>query len=139
MDIQTITSKKQLIQNLNKIERYLTSDSDELYDTMAQYIAKGRVFVTYIVDGKYHFAPSRFVGYPNNSLIKHQNNFEKDGRVTTPAISKILGSKNIFYSDLEDAYLTYCEWLGVTPTNHTRSYWLLNQDIINDLTAEPFL
>ena len=138
MDIQTITSKKQLIQNLNKVEEYLTGGSDESYSAMSKYIARGRVFVTYIVDGKYHFAPSRFVGYKNNTLTKHENNNEKDGTITSPAISKILGSKNQFYSELEDAYLTYCEWLGATPTNHKRTFWLLNQDILDELTSEPF-
>ena len=104
---------------------------------MAQYIARGRVFVTYIVDGKYHFAPSRFVGYKDNTLVKHQKNEEKDGRITTPAITKILGPR-AFDSRLEDAYLMYCEWLDVKSAKHKRTYWLLNQDILDELTSEPF-
>ena len=81
-----IDTKSQLISNLDRVECYLSSVNEELYNAMAQYIARGRVFVTYIVDGKYHFAPSRFVGYKDNTLVKHQNNEEKDGRITTPAI-----------------------------------------------------
>lgn len=84
-----ITSKKQLIKNLDRIEGYLSNGSDELYDAMAQYIARGRVFVSYKVNGENHFAPSRFVGYKDNTLVKHQNNQEQDGKKTTPAISHI--------------------------------------------------
>ena len=132
-----IDTKSQLIKNLDRVEGYLSSSSEELYKTMTQYIARGRVFVTYIVDGKYHFAPSRFVGYKDNTLVKHQNNEEKDGKITTPAITKILGSR-AFDSKLEDAYLMYCKWLDVKPANHKRTYWLLNQDILGELTSEPF-
>lgn len=105
---------------------------------MAQYIARGRVFVTYIVNGKYHFAPSRFVGYKDNTLVKHRNNNEKDGTITTPVISKILGAKNRHIFELEEAYQRYCDWLGVTATRHKRSFWLLDRDIIGELTSKPF-
>ena len=131
-------TKTQLIKNLYRVEGYLSSTSDELYDAMAQYIARGRVFVSYIVDGSYHFAPSRFVGYKDNTLVRHQNNEEKDGRITTPAISKILGPRK-FDSELEDEYLKYCDWLGVTAANQKRTYWLLDQDILGELTSEPFI
>ena len=132
-----INTKTQLINNLDRVEGYLSSPSDELFYSMASYIARGRVFVAYIVDGIYHFAPSRFVGYKDNTLVKHNNNNEKDGKITNHAISKILGAK-AFYPKLEDAYLKYCEWLGVTAVNHKRTYWLLNQDILVELTSEPF-
>lgn len=134
-----ITTKSQLIKNLDRVESYLSSSSDELFEAMAHYIARGRVFVSYMVDGKMHFAPSRFVGYQNNTLIKHQSNKEKDGKKTTPAISKIIGSRNLFNEELEGAYLTYCEWLGVTPSNNNRTYGLLEDYILNELTTEPFV
>ena len=73
-----ISTKKQLIKNLDRVEGYLSSGSNELFDTMAKYIARGRVFVSYKVGGTIHFAPSRFVGYQNNSLVKHQKNKEKN-------------------------------------------------------------
>ena len=132
-----ISSKSQLIRNLDRVESYLSSDSDELYDVMAQYIARGKVFVAYIVDNKYHFAPSRFVGYKDNTLIKHKKNDEKDGTETTNEISKILGS-NHFDSELEKAFLNYCEWLGVIPKNNQRTYWKLDMEIVEELTSEQF-
>lgn len=132
-----ITSRNQLIKNLDRIEGYLSNGSDELYDAMAQYIARGRVFVSYIVNGEYHFAPSRFVGYKDNTLVKHQNNPEKDGRVTTPAIIKILGAR-VYDSSLEKEYLKYCMWLGVNPSNNKRTFWSLDKELLGELTSEPF-
>lgn len=124
-----ITTKSQLIKNLDKVEEYLSSGSDKKYNEMAGYIARGRVFVSYKVNGEMHFAPSRFVGYQNNTLTKHQNNHEKDGTETTPVISKIIGSKNQFDAKLEDKYLAYCQKLGVTTVNNKRTYWLLEDNI----------
>lgn len=132
-----VTSKRQLIKNLDRVEGYLSNGSDELYNAMAQYIARGRVFVSYIVNGEYHFAPSRFVGYIDNTLVKHQNNQEKDGKKTTPAITHILGSR-AYDSRLDNAYLNYCEWLGVTPSKNKRSFWALDSELIGELTSEPF-
>ena len=132
-----VTSKRQLIKNLDRVEDYLSNGSDELYNAMTQYIARGRVFISYKVNGEYHFAPSRFVGYKDNTLIKHQNNQEKDGKKTTPAISQLLGSKT-FDSRLDQAYLNYCKCLGVTPSKNKRSFWTLETELIGDLTSEPF-
>lgn len=132
-----ISTKTELIENLDTVEGYLSSGSHELYDTMAKYIAHGRVFVSYKVNGAMHFAPSRFVGYRKNTLVKHQNNKEKDGRITTPVISALLGV-NQSNSELEDAFIMYCDWLGVTPTLHNRTFWQLNEDITNQLISKPF-
>lgn len=132
-----ITTKNQLIKNLDRIEGYLSNGSDELYDAMAQYIARGRVFVSYKVNGEYHFAPSRFVGYKDNTLVKHQNNQEKDGKKTTPAITHILGER-AYDTKLDQAYLNYCKWLGVTPSKNKRTFWTLDKELIGELTSEPF-
>lgn len=132
-----ITSRIQLVKNLERVESYLSNGSDELYDTMAQYIARGRVFVTYKINGVYHFAPSRFVGYKDNTLVKHHNNKEKDGKETTPAITQILGSRT-YDSKLDKAYLKYCEWLGVRPSNNKRTFWSLDNELLGDFSSEPF-
>ena len=132
-----ISSRKQLIKNLDRVEGYLSNGSDELYDAMARYIARGRVFVSYRVNGEYHFAPSRFVGYKDNTLVKHQNNQEKDGKKTTPAITHILGSR-VYDSRFEKAYLEYCNWLGVEPSKHKRTFWSLDNELVGEFTSEPF-
>jgi len=138
--MRAISTKKELIKNLERIEQYLQSDQPEIYDKMARYIARGKCLVAYIVGGQYHFAPSRFVGYANNSLISHDENTSKHSGVTNPAITRILGEKQ-FIKKLEQSYFTYCEWLGVTPNDNKqaqRTYWLLNEDIVDEFKTSHF-
>lgn len=138
--METIKTKKELIKNLETIEQYLQSEQADIFETMARYVARGKCFVAYIVDGQYHFAPSRFVGYANNSLLKHDANTSKHGRDTNPAITRILGEKR-FIKKLEQSYFTYCEWLGVTPNDNKqarRTYWLLNADLVDEFKTSHF-
>lgn len=137
--IRTVTNIKQIIDNLNKIEEYINCGIQDVHDTMTQYIARGRVFVVYNINGQFHFAPSRFVGYINNTLYKHERNIKKDGKKTTPAISKILEQKNKFYPKLEDAYNKYCTILGRTPSNVNRSFWILDEKYLSKLSHSPYL
>lgn len=133
-----IKNKKQLIRNLETIEQYLQSEFDEVFNPMAKLIANGKVFVAYLVDGDYHFAPSRFVGYRNNTLKKHEANTSKDGRVTNRSISKVLDQSNCFYKELEKHYITYCLWLGVIPSKKDRTYWLIDENLANEFTSPHF-
>lgn len=132
--MERIENQEQLIKNLNTIEQYLQSDSEEDYWTMAEYIANGKVFVAYLVNGQYHFAPSRFVGYQNNSLEEHDANEAKHGTKTTDRINKILGKKQ-FNANLEKNYIKYCKLLDVNPSNNHRTYWLLEKDLANEFTS----
>jgi hypothetical protein len=77
------------------------------------------------------FAPSRFIGYKNNTITKHESNITKDGRETNPAISDALGVKQpIINEELEELYKKYCIYLGFSPPPKgafgvTRKYWIL--------------
>lgn len=136
--MKEIKNKEQLIKNLQKIEQYLQSDSEEFYKTMAEYIGRGKVFVAYRVGGQYHFAPSRFVGYMNNTLLKHKANETKHGWDTNPAISKVIGNKNRLDERLEKSFLQYCKFLDVKPREYVRThrtYWLLEEDLANEFTS----
>lgn len=132
--MKEIKNKEQLIKNLDLIEQYL-QDSDDIYNAMAKLIGNGKVFVAYVVGGQYHFAPSRFVGYKDNSLVKHRASKTKDGRDTNREISRVLGQHNQFYEELEKCYLIYCEQLNVKPSRNQRTYWLLEEDLANELTS----
>ena len=132
-----ITSKDQLIDNLDRVEGYLTGASESDYRAMANFISHGRVFVTYIVNGQYHFAPSRFVGYAGNTLVEHKDD-RGHGWDTNDAISTVLCSKNRFDPTLEDAYLKYCDILGERRYGYHRSYWLLDEDLGDQLNSEIF-
>lgn len=135
---ELVANKEQIINNLNKIEEYLNG-SDETFEVMAKYIANGRVLLAYEIGGEWHYAPSRFVGYTNNSLISHKNNEEKDGRKTTPLISGILKEINKQDEKLEKSYKAYCRMLDVVPSNHKKTFWRLDKSSSDKITARPFI
>lgn len=125
--MKLIQNKSELIKNIETIEDYLNGSLEDVRNEMAQYISRGRVLIAYRIDGEFHFAPSRFIGYAQNSIKKHLLNEEKDGKETTPAISRILGARNMFSQELEDAYSDYCHELGVKTNNYKRTYWTLDE------------
>ena len=60
-----------------------------------------------------HFAPSRFIGYINNIKDKHEINSSKDGRVTNPVITFILGQYPYNNDNMERSYIDFCNMLGI--------------------------
>lgn len=64
-------------------------------------------------------------------MSKHECNSSKDGRVTNPAISKVLNQKPEADSEMEIAYKEYCKSLGIQVKEKgsfgvSRKYWKLS-------------
>ena len=111
--MRTVKNKNELIKNFETLDSYLNSKKDPEYGYALNLIEKGTCFVAIkISEDNYKFYPSRFVGYFENDMDKHENNFEKDGRVTNAAINKILFHKPEENSSLDFQYRKYCETLG---------------------------
>ena len=92
----------------------------------ADWVRAGAVFYPYQFGRVIAFAPSRLIGYRNNSRKKHETliaNGTADGRDTNPVISKIVGSRNVADERLELAFQRYCALTGVVPLNKKRSFW----------------
>ena len=93
-------------------------------------IKRGTCFIAYKIDSELRFAPSRFLGYENNTLSKHAI-MDVDGRKTNKAISKILKPNKLKVGAYEEQYLDYCTNLGIKPQTKggafgvKRKYWLL--------------
>lgn len=142
---ERVASIDELIQNIETVESYINEDaSQESFDEMSEYIKRGHNFVAYKVDEKWHFAPSRFVGYKNNNLEKHRefrinrliSGTETDGRLSS---KQVLGMEKIENKELDSHYKTFCDWLEVTPENRIRKFWVLDGDIASEFTdATPF-
>lgn len=91
-------------------------------------IKRGTCFVAYGQNDLVKFAPSRFIGYQDNTFEGHTKNQSKDGRETNPAISEALGSHAVPSEELELAYANYCRSLGFEPNEKgsfgvERKYW----------------
>lgn len=134
-----ILNKKELVNNLHKVELYLLGkEGEECRQEMIKLIGKGTNFVAYKIDGYMHFAPSRFIGYLNNSLCVHLlKNNGKDGTKTSPAIDKILCSKRKYDKDLDSSFLEYCDIIGAKPKNMfkaKRTFWYIDEPEIKTFT-----
>ena len=128
MDV--VNSKEEIEHNLSLFEDYLCRSSPNKQKFAFSLVQKGRCFIAYEIAGELRFAPSRYVGYANNSMSKHNRNPDKHGSKTNTAINKVFGNgrklePNI---DLEAKYLSFCERLGIEPHNRRdqRQYWRFN-------------
>jgi len=111
--MRTVKNKAELLENFKTIDEMLAKKKDPEYTYALNLIEKGTCFVAVQSDDdNYKFYPSRFSGYLSNTMNKHENNHEKDGRVTNSAIKELLGCKPELNPDLELKYKSYCEQLG---------------------------
>ena len=74
LEIPLIEPKEEIKQNLLTVEQYLNGNSKEAKDAMYGLICRGKNFVADKVGNEYHLAPSRFIGYKDCNLDKHDAN-----------------------------------------------------------------
>lgn len=126
--IQTIDELKN---NLEQVEYYLNDSNDIVLHEIQKLIGNGNNFVAYRIENsnEFHFAPSRFIGYLNNSLKIHfASKHAIDGKDTTREINKIFHKTCVYDNKLEKEYLSFCSKIGAKPKNMRdihRKYWLL--------------
>lgn len=137
--MKLITKLDQLIQNIDTVERCLTEGSEDEQSHVANLIRRGSCMMAYKVGKEIRFAPSRFIGYVNNTLDKHSRS-HKDGRETNIAINGILKSRPLENEKLKAKYLSYCKSLGFTADDKNHKFWLMNLEkdfeTNNELTGE---
>ncbi|WP_217808676.1 HNH endonuclease [Derxia lacustris] len=125
--MKLITSKKQIAENLITFNSYRDSHNTYRREFFYERLRLGKIFVYGIVKDKFLFSPSRFADYINCSAEKHDAFSGKDGKQTTPTITKHLG-KPADSEDVENAYLSLCAELEISPSNKRRTYWLIELD-----------
>jgi putative restriction endonuclease len=129
--VQLVGSRQQLDKNIETLGNYLHSGSSEEVAFARNLVKRGICFVVTKWKGAPFFSPSRFVGYVDNQLSEHLANADKDGRVTNPAISRILGSDPNVSPELDELYHRFCSNIGVTSGaggtfGLKRKYWNLS-------------
>jgi 5-methylcytosine-specific restriction protein A len=143
--MKLINTKKQLINNIDTLEGYLTEVDEYSNNEAKGLIKRGTCFVAYKIGRELRFAPSRYIGYLNNKIDRHLASDEKDGTETNKAIIKILEAKPEPNDKLNQKYLEYCKSLGIQPRESgsfgaPRKFWRLeiDQDFEDneDLTGE---
>ena len=120
--IETVTSDKQIIDNLYQFDKY-RNDND---DWFRKRLSKGVNFAYIELNDSFIFAPSRFIGYANRSKEDHIEDKYKAGGKTDEAIKKILGEAKED-PDLEEKYKQLCAEVGATPEKKNRKFWRFDQ------------
>ncbi|MGF6986573.1 putative restriction endonuclease [Paraburkholderia atlantica] len=114
--------------NISTLEKLKNSSSLSDVEAYRKLIKRGTCFVPYQQNRKISFAPSRFIGYEGNSIDRHAQSQEKDGRITNEAISSIFGMRPQQHPHLEKLYFDFCSRVGVEPSKTgtfgaPRKYW----------------
>jgi len=125
--VDLVSSKDQIATNLLLFDSYRSSQNSAHHSYYCDRLRLGKILVFSAHQGKYLFCPSRFAGYKNCTSEKHQAFPYKNGSITTPAISKILGkaSENL---EAESSFLALCEALKIAPSTKQRTYWRIELD-----------
>lgn len=130
--MEAIETDKDIYENIAQVERYLACEEGEkLQVEMIGLIQRGRNFVSYKTGNRWHFIPSKYIGYKKNNLKIHKINIEKKeitGRETGGFISKVLKIKQQPDTELECEYQSFCLQLGIPVTEiykHPRKFWRL--------------
>lgn len=123
-----------IVESVEQIERnakffhpkeLVSSSADAGY--FRSLLKKGKVLYITEMRGELVFAPSRFVGYKNNSRKRHEalkNSYQADGKETNPAISKLIGIKHAESVDLDRIFVDHCESIGIVPSKNERKFWI---------------
>jgi hypothetical protein len=127
--VPVVTTWEQIQQNILRLEGYRRSQEKQEVNFYKNLFKRGICFVAYKRGEEFLLGPSRYIGYVNNDLHKHQANTDKDGRVTNPAIDQILGSSATTNEILEKEYFRLCARLGITAKavgtfGVARRYWV---------------
>lgn len=122
--MELVVNLNEIKTNINTLDNYLKSKSEPEYSYSLNLVKRGICFIALKENGIYRFYPSRFIGYTNNNMESHENNEERDGRITNKAISRVLKNKPLPDIALEELYQEYCYSLGFKAYNRgNRKYW----------------
>ena len=126
--MQLVQSREQILKNVIKLDSYLHSTNQNERFFAKNLIRNGTCFVVFRQGQRSIFAPSRFIGYADNTMFAHENNLEKDGRKTNKAIESAVHSSPMIDGPLEQSYQRFCQTEGIeyrprAPFNKPHKYW----------------
>jgi 5-methylcytosine-specific restriction protein B len=128
-----ITSREDIILNIKTLYSYLNGEMGSEYKTWAvEKMTRGKNYIVEVIDSKIYFAPSRFVGYVNNTKDKHEEN-HGDGTLTDNEM------KN-YYQKVEDNnrldFLFQKELSRFGVSSSEKKYWILKDVTVDEIVRE---
>ena len=143
--MSTVTTWDEIEANIRTLEAARFAPDPATREEYINFIRKGICFLTYTSETGIAFAPSKFVGYINNTFAEHiryRNNKDpnnpRHGGKTNEAIEKIVGTKPKDDPEAEQLYQDFWHQLTFEPKSkgtagNKRKYWRLESliDISN--------
>lgn len=129
--IDFIETREDIVQNIKTLYSYLDGKVDnEHKDWAIQRMSQGRNYVIEVVDSQIYFAPSRFVGYIDNTMEKHEanpgNGTETDNKI-----------KN-FYQKVQDVKLDALLQKAMSEYDivvGAKKYWISKDTTVDDILS----
>ncbi|SHJ28876.1 HNH endonuclease [Wenxinia saemankumensis] len=118
-----------LLRNCEELEE-ARKNRGQVKELYAGLIGRGSVFLPYLTGDGIAFAPSRFIGYTENTLIRHEQSAERDGKKTNARVREILRKHFGFtiWNGKDDVaewhYHGFCARLGTVPRNSKKTFWI---------------
>ncbi len=124
-----IETREDIVQNIKTLYSYLNGKVDnEHKDWAIQRMSQGKNYVIEVVDSQIYFAPSRFVGYVDNTMEKHDanpgNGTETDNKI-----------KN-FYQKVQDVKLDALLQKAMSEYGivvGAKKYWISKDTTVDDI------
>lgn len=124
--MKLVENENDIINNIVTFDKYRISKKPTEKTFYKNSVKRGKCFLTYSVDGNWYFAPSRFIGYAENSEASHLQNKDKDGRETNPKLEKIFRAKFLEKKQMETLYEQRCYLLDLEVGKKKRKYIVSN-------------
>lgn len=123
-----IESRSDVIQNIRTLYAYLSDNDDDTVLWASSILKNGRNYVIEVLDNHVFFAPSRFVGYKDNSIEKHQRH-HGNGNHTDNELRQ-------YYQKVEDERLDnlFQKLLGQFGlSSGNKKYWIPNDTSVDEI------
>ena len=111
---------------------FTNKEEEYYYEWAKERLSQGRNFVVEAIDGKLYFAPSRFVGYKQNSLEKHEDNSDKSGTDTDRELKRFYKLIDV-ESALDDYFIETLAQYGKTKTSW--KFWIPKDSNIEEILS----
>lgn len=128
--IEVIDSREAVVGNIQTLYSYLNGEKGDEYRTWAiEKMVRGRNFVVEMVNSHVCFAPSRFAGYVNNTMERHEANTEKDGKETD---ARLRAYYDMVQDDRLDVLLNH-ELSKYGVSSGQKKYWIPKDTTVDDM------
>lgn len=118
-----------LLRNCAELEE-ARKGGGQVKDLYVGLIGRGSVFFPYLTGDGIAFAPSRFIGYAENTVLGHEQLEQRHGWHTTTRVREILRAKfgftiwNVVDEAAKSHYHSFCDSLGIVPRRSKKTFWI---------------